>query len=60
MKQPVEGGAGTTTVADCHCPLGDDVLSALPTKPAPGFFTEAGGASADPQSFCYHYPVGGI
>lgn len=58
-QQPVEGG-GTTTVASCHCPLGEDVFSALPTKPATGFFTEAGGATANPQSFCYQYPVGGF
>lgn len=53
--QPVEGG-GTVKVASCHCPLGEDVLSALPAKPSTGFITSAGGTMSDPRSYCYHDP----
>ena len=51
------------TLADCYCPLGEDVFSALPTKPNTGFFTEAGGAEPTrnkQQEFCYKMPVGGF
>ena len=58
-QQAVQGG-GTTTVADCHCPLGEDVFSALPTKPATGFITSAGATTSDPASYCYQHPVGGF
>ena len=51
------------TLADCYCPLGEDVFSALPTKPNTGFFTEAGGdepTAKKQQEFCYKMPVGGF
>lgn len=47
-------------LADCRCPLGEDVFSALPTKPATSFFTDAGGNWANPQDACYAHPVGGF
>lgn len=50
-------------VATCHCPLGEDVFSALPTRPATAFYTQAGGSESNPQAkqaFCYQYPVGGF
>lgn len=53
----------TVTLADCYCPLGEDVFSALPTKPNTSFFTYAGGdlsSEQKRQEFCYKYPVGGF
>lgn len=66
-EQQVQGG-GTIKVSDCHCPLGEDVFSALPTSPATSFFTDAGGAASDgseasseaQQAACYQHPVGGF
>jgi len=65
--QAVDGG-GTIKVADCHCPLGEDVFSALPAAPATSFVTDAGGAASDgteataeaQQAACYDHPVGGF
>lgn len=51
------------TLATCHCPIGEDVLSALPTKPKTGFVTRAGGAlptEAEQRKFCGKLPVGGF
>jgi hypothetical protein len=50
-------------LADCYCPLGEDVFSALPTKRNTAFFTYAGGdlpTESKRQEFCYKYPVGGF
>ena len=49
-------------VSDCYCPKGEDVLSALPTKSAKGFFTDAGGNAdpADKEAYCFAHPVGGF
>ena len=50
-------------IADCKCPVGEDVLSALPTKPATGFFTNAGGwlpTANQQKEYCYKTPVGGF
>jgi len=66
-SQDVAGG-GTIKVADCHCPLGEDVFSALPAQPATSFFTDAGGSASDgteatsqaQQAACYQHPVGGF
>jgi len=51
------------TLATCYCPIGEDVFSALPTKPKTGFTTKAGGAletEAQQRSFCRKLPVGGF
>lgn len=51
------------TLATCYCPIGEDVLSALPTKPKTGFVTQAGGAlptEAEQRKFCGKLPVGGF
>lgn len=51
------------TLASCYCPLGEDVFSAQPTKPATGFITQAGGdlpTKKEQQEACYKYPVGGF
>lgn len=51
------------TLATCFCPIGEDVFSALPTKPGTGFITEAGGdlpTEAERRKFCSKLPVGGF
>jgi hypothetical protein len=51
------------TLATCYCPIGEDVLSALPTKPKTGFLTQAGGdlpTEAQRRKFCSKLPVGGF
>lgn len=51
------------TLATCHCPIGEDVFSALPVKPGVTFVTKAGGdlpTSAQQQKFCSKLPVGGF
>jgi hypothetical protein len=51
------------TLATCYCPIGEDVLSALPTKPKTGFLTNAGGdlpTEAERRKFCSKLPVGGF
>lgn len=52
----------TVTLATCHCPIGEDVFSALPVKPGTTFVTKAGGdlSSAQQQKFCGKLPVGGF
>lgn len=50
-------------VSDCSCPLGEDVLSALPAPPATSFFTSAGGnagSRAEKDQYCEAHPVGGF
>lgn len=66
-EQAVSGG-GTIKVADCSCPKGEDVFSALPAAAATSFFTDAGGYNADGSEAskdqqleaCYQHPVGGF
>lgn len=59
-------------VSKCHCPLGEDVFSALPEKPGSGFLTQFGGyLSTQPSTIvpfknltqteaCNLSPVGGF
>ena len=50
-------------VSDCSCPLGEDVLSALPAPPATSFFTSAGGNAStreEKDAYCSAHPVGGF
>jgi hypothetical protein len=58
---PYLNGSGVL-VSDCYCPKGEDVFSALPTKSAKGFFTDAGGNAdpADKEAYCFAHPVGGF
>ena len=59
IRTSLEGGV-TTTVADCRCPLGEDVFSALPAKAATSFVTGAGTSWSNTASACYQHPVGGF
>lgn len=59
---PYLNGSGVL-VSDCYCPKGEDVFSALPTKAAKSFFTDAGGNETDPvakEAYCFAHPVGGF
>ena len=59
IRTSPQGGV-TTTVADCRCPLGEDVFSALPAKSATSFVTGAGASWSNPSSACTLNPVGGF
>lgn len=53
----------TVTLATCHCPIGEDVLSTLPVPPGTTFLTKAGGdlpTTEEQQKFCGKLPVGGF
>lgn len=63
IRQVTSQDGTQVTLADCYCPLGEDVFSALPTKKNTSFFTYAGGdlpTEQKRQEFCYKYPVGGF